>query len=332
MENAQGPTPETLQPRSNDAAAAAQPSPTPPQNQSKKPRRRSYRPSHKATFIGIAVVAVILAINAVILQVVLKKQAKINDLVSSGQVTISSAELSKLGVNRSSIGSSGTELIVTPDAQFKGKLSVAGSATIGGQLILNDKLNATSASLTQLQAGKTALSDLNVNGDATASTLNLRKDLVVQGLTQLQGPVTLNQLLTVNNSINLSGNLSVGGVLAVNKFSVQSLIIAGHLTTSGPTPNVGRGGSALGSNGTVAISGNDAAGTVSVNTGVGATAGILANIAFHTQYADAPRVVISPIGIGANFYITNLSIGGFSIAVTSGLPPGGYRFNYIVVQ
>lgn len=331
MENAQGPAPETLQPRSDDASAAAPP-PAAPASQDKKPRHRSYRPSHKATFIGIAVVAVILAINAVILEVVLKKQSKIDNLVNEGQVTISAADLNKLGVNRSSIGSSGTELVVTPNAQFKGKLSVAGTASIGGQLILNDKLNATNASLAQLQAGNTAVSELNVNGNATATTLNLRKDLIVDGHTQLQGPVTLNQLLTVASNVNVSGNLSIGGALAVSNFSVQNLTVNGHLLSSGSAPNVGRGGSAVGSNGTVGISGNDTAGVVNINIGVGATGGVLANVAFRTQFARTPVVVISPVGIGANFYVTNLTVGGFSIAVSSGLPPGGYRINYIAVQ
>jgi hypothetical protein len=74
----QGPQPETLKPRSDDAAVT-----TKPQNPgavaplaTKKPVRRSYRPSHKATFIGLAVVIAILAINVAVIGLVLKKQAK----------------------------------------------------------------------------------------------------------------------------------------------------------------------------------------------------------------------------------------------------------------
>lgn len=335
-----GAAPQTAQPEelkarvegsSNTGSAPSSPVPPAAPN-NKKPRHRTYHPSHKATFIGLAVVIAILGINAGALTFLLKKQAKNDNLAKNGQVTISSEQLSKLGINRTTIGGAGVDLIVAPNAQFKGNLSVAGTTRLSGELILNSKFTGTDATLLQLQAGKTQLSDLNVNGDGTISTLNLRKDLLVAGTTKIQGPVTINQLLTVVNSANVTGNLAVGGNLSVNKFSVQSLVVNGHLLSSGSTPNVGPGGAALGSNGTVSISGNDTAGTIAVNTGVGASAGTLANVAFHTQYASLPRVVVTPVGIGATIYITNLTIGGFSVAVTSGLPPGGYLINYIAIQ
>jgi len=325
------PQPEELKPRvETSSGVAAGQSPAP---QTVKPHR-SYRPNHKATFIGLAVVVLILIINAVILEIVLKKEAKNENLLTKGQITLSSADLSRLGIDRNSIGNSGVELIVAPDAQFKGKLSVAGGTVISGQLTLNSKLTGTDASLSQLQAGNTALSQLNVNGDATASSLNLRKDLIVAGLSQLQGPVTLKQLLTVNSNAVVTGNLSVGGVLSVNTFSVQSLLINGHIITSGGAPGVGPGGPALGSNGTVSISGNDAAGTVAVNIGSGSGGnGLLANIAFRSQYRALPRVVISPVGLGGSFYVSNVSVAGFSIGITGSLPVGAFfKVNYIVEQ
>ena len=333
------PEPEVLQTRSGNDETKVTPAGSPPAAKTEKSSRlrlRSFRPSHRATFIGAGVVILILAVNVVIFVVLLKKQAE-NELDKKGQVTINSEDLSKLGINRNSIGSRGVELIVAPDAQFKGKLSVAGGTSISGQVILNSKLSGTDASLTQLQAGNTQLSQLSVNGDSTLSNLNLRRDLVVAGTTNLQGPVTLSQLLTVTNSINVVGNLSVGGTLTVKNFSAQSLTstssltIGGHIVTSGATPFVS-GGGALGSNGTLSISGNDAAGIVSINIGVGAVAGTLANVTFRTQYGGIPKVVITPVGVGANFYLPSVSTTGFSIAVTSGLPPGGYKLNYIVVQ
>jgi hypothetical protein len=103
------------------------------------------------------------------------------------------------------------------------------------------------------------------------------------------------------------------------------------LVTSGSTPGVSRG-SATGSNGTVSISGNDTAGVIGINIGVGAGGGILANVSFNSAYSTAPKVVITPVGIGASFYLASVSSSGFSVAVTSGLPPGGYRVNYITAQ
>ncbi len=273
----------------------------------------------------------ILLINAVVFGVVLKKQTTTDNLASKGQITISSNDLNRLGINRTALGSSGVKLLVSPDAQFKGKLSVDGSTAIGGEVVLNGKLTGTDASLNQLQAGNTSLAQLNVNGDGTLSTLNLKKDLVVAGITHLQGAATFAQLLTVTNNVNVTGNLAIGGVLSAKSFSIQTLSVSGHLISSGPTPAVGPG-SALGSNGTVSISGNDASGTVAINIGAGASGGTLANVAFKTQYGAVPKVVISPVGIGGEFYLSNITTGGFSMAVMNGLPPGGYRINYIIEQ
>jgi cytoskeletal protein CcmA (bactofilin family) len=338
--NTNVPQPEELKARTEGGAAApgqAAPPPTSTADPGKKAKRRTYRPSHKATFIGLAAVIAILAINAAVIGFLLKKQAKNDGVASKGQVSLSNADLNKLGINRNTIGDSGSELLVSPNAQFKGKLSVAGDTTLSGQLSLNGKLSGTSASLAQLQAGKTSLSELDVNGNSTVSSLNLRKDLVVAGNTQLQGTVNLSQLLTVNNSANITGNLSVGGTLTVSTFSARSLTststltIGGHIITNGLSPSLAPG-NALGSNGTASVSGNDAAGVIAINIGVGASGGTLASIAFHNQYASVPRVVITPVGVGGEFFIFSLTSSGFSVGVNSGLPPGGYRINFIAMQ
>jgi cytoskeletal protein CcmA (bactofilin family) len=339
----ESPPPEVLKPRADDGtptaeeASAASPIKGKP-GADKKPRHRTYRPSHKATFIGLAVVIVILAVNAGILGFVLKSKTKTNSLANNGQVTISSAVLNKIGVNSSSIGDSGIELVVGPDAQFDGTVTVAGDVSIGGQLKLNSKFIASDANLTQLEAGNTSLGQLDVNGNSTLSNLSLRNGLAVTGATQLQGDVTISQLLTVNNSLTVSGNVSIGGVLSTSTFSARSLTssstltIGGHIITGGLTPGVGPGGAALGSNGTVSINGNDAAGTVSINIGASAGSGTLANVSFRSQYGSVPRVVITPIGVACTFYVLNPSVGGFSIGDGCNLPPGGYAVDYIVEQ
>src|SRR3989344_6928316 len=329
------PEAEVLKPRPVDVATAAGTPPAPtasnPATVGKKPRRGSHLPSHKATFIGLAVIITILAINVAILGFVIRKQDKDKDLFNKGQVSISTEELNRLGINRSVIGDSGVELVVAPDAQFKGKVSISGDTTISSPVVLNAKLTAADGSLTQLQAGNTALEELNVNGKSSLSDLVLRKDLVVSGLTHLQGQATFSQAVAVNNSLSVTGNLIVGGQLSVSTFSVQNLAIGKHIITSGGTPSVSKG-SAVGSNGTVTISGNDTAGTVSINVGTGASGGTLANINFKTQYGGSPKVVISPVGTGGLFYVTSIGTDGFSIGVNSALSPGGYKINYIVVQ
>lgn len=332
------PQPEVLKPREEE-----KPSEQPVQNPEakridiKKSRRNTYRPSHKATFIGLAVVVVILVVNAIVISVVLKNKAKSDKQASEAQVTIDADALSKVGVNTASIGDTGVQLTVEPNAQFKGKLSVAGETNLSGELKLNSKLTSADASITSLQAGKTSLSQLDVNGDSTLSALNLRSTLLVTGTSKFLGAVTMNELLTVNNSINVAGNLAIGGALSTAGFvardltSTGTLNVIGHIVSGGSTPAVGAGG-ALGSNGTVAISGSDTAGTISINIGTGAVGGTLASVAFKNQFGSLPRIIITPVGIGGDFYVRNPSVGGFSVAVMSGLPPGGYSINYIVMQ
>jgi len=154
------PAPEVLKPQADDAtqadetnapAAAAAPKP------GKRLRRGSYRPSHKATFIGLAVVVAILAINAGIIAFVLKSQSKSKSNADQGQVTVSQAALDKLGVNRSPVGDSGIELTVNPNARFNGNLQVGGDVSIAGKLQLNGPFSATSATFTNLNGGDTSL-------------------------------------------------------------------------------------------------------------------------------------------------------------------------------
>ncbi len=300
-------------------------------------RRTTYRPSHKATFVGLAVVVAILAINAGIIFFVIKKQAKTDTQANQEQVTISAEALDQVGVNRSVVGGSGIELTVNPDARFAGKVQIGGDVSVAGQLKLNSKFSATDASLAKLDAGDTSLNQLNVNGDATASTLNLRRDLSVAGTTRFQGDVVLTRLLTVNNSANVAGNLAVGGSLSVGNFQTRSLVsdttitLGGHFITRGSAPNVGPG-PALGANGTVSISGSDTAGTVAANVGTGSGGGVLANIAFRQQYSSTPRVVVTAVGAGLGSVYVSRTSGGFSIGVNGSIPPGGYAFDYIVVQ
>lgn len=299
--------------------------------------RITYRPSHKATFIGLGVVVAILAINAVVIAFVVQGQATANAQGSQSDVTISPSVLNTLGVSRNSVGDLGTQLVVGPDSKFQGTVTMSKDVSIGGALKLNGALSVSSATLTNLQAGSTSLNTLQVNGAASADSLTLGQNLSVVGSSQLQGPVTIGQLLTINNNTVIAGNLSVGGTIATGTFRANSLTsdttltIGGHIVTAGSAPGLSSGGSALGSSGTVSISGNDAAGTVAVNIGVGASAGLLAQVTFRAQYGSTPHVVVSVVGRGASFYINRNST-GFSIWSSSPMSAGGYGFDYIVMQ
>lgn len=305
-----------------------------------KPKRRgSYRPSHKATFIALVVVILILVINGGVIGFVLKRQSSLKQKVNSAAVTISQSALAKLGVNQTPVKDQGLKLTVNPNAQFNGNVQIAGDTSIGGQLTLNNKFNANSASFANLQAGNTALTGLNVNGDGTISDLTLRKNLTVAGASQLQGQVTVASMLTAANE-NVTGDLSVGGTLSVRSFHADSitsdstLTIGGHVITGGPAPGVSGGNC-----GGVTNSGDDAAGTIFIPIGAGGCSGTIASLRFDTPYSNIPQVVITPVAVpggtvpsGVTFYVSSISASGFSIAVSPTLGAGGIEVSYIVEQ
>lgn len=304
----------------------------------KKRHNSIYKPSHKATFIGLSVVIVILAINAAVVLLLLNTQNSKNKLLNDKGVSISTSVLSKLGVNSSQLGNSNEQLTVDPNALFNSGLTVAGNVKVGGQFHLNSTFFASGANLNQLQASNSTLNNLNVSGNATETNLSIRGKVAIQGAATFQNNVTIGQILSVDNSAAVASNLSVGGELTANTIATNNLILSGsfvfgsHIQTSGYAPTVGPGGQALGSNGTVSINGNDASGTIDINIGVNASSGLLARVAFHNPYSSFPRIVITPVGIGANFYLTNVSNRGFNINVNGSLPTGGYSINYLVEQ
>jgi hypothetical protein len=326
------PTPEALQPKSDSGTPteASTAVASAPSKAVHWPQRGTYRPSFRATLFGLVAVAIVLAINAGVVAFLLHSQSN-NKNQSTSPVTISQSSLSKLGVNNTPVGDAGVVLTVSPSTNFSSNVQVAGNVNVAGQLTLNGTFSASSANFGGLQAGNTTLSQLNVNGDGTLSNLNLRNNLIVTGTTTLNGVITANQLLNVDNNLTVSGNLTVGGTMSVASFQTANLTIDGHVVTVGYAPEVSKG-SCIGSNGTVSISGNDAAGTVTANVGTpDQCAGILANVVFSKAYSDIPHVVFTPIGNGGLFYVTR-SATGFSIGDSSSPAPGGYAFDYIVEQ
>lgn len=330
------PAPEILRPQDSEGSSdSKETSGTVVSTPNTKLHRAIYRPSHKATFIGLGVVVVILLINAGVILYLINSQNSTSSSSSSSEVSISSDVLSTLGVSRNTIGSTGTELIVNPNATFKSDVTVGGNINVAGQLKLNGKLSG----LTSLEAGDTTLSQLNVSGDITATNVNVRKDLTVVGATTLQGTVTVDQLLTVNNSLNVAGNLAVGGTLTARSFhastltSDTTLTTGGHIVTEGSAPGYSKGDT-LSSLDTISLSGNDISGTIAINTGSGSTAGngIVAYVTFVNKYSNIPHVIVTAVGAGAEGVYVNRSANGFSIGVNNKLSVGGHAFDYIVIQ
>jgi hypothetical protein len=90
----------------------------------------------------------------------------------------------------------------------------------------------------------------------------------------------------------------------------------------------------------VTISGTDTAGTISVNVGSGASAGLLASVNFTSAFSGNPHVVITPVASQGSaiisgtqgFYLSSRNSTGFSVSVSAALSPGSISFDYIVID
>lgn len=302
-----------------------------------KRKRLTYRPSHKGTFIGLAVISLFLIANVVGLWYLLRSQSDTQEELINNGVTLSSESLSQLGLNRDTVGGA-TELTVGPNATFRGNLAVGENVSIGGNLQLNSDFVSNSAKITNLQASDLKVEEINVNGDGTISTLNLREDLNVTGTARFQGQAVFSQLTTINNNLNVAGSLSVGGSFASKTFEAsdlragQVLSIGGHVITEGSPPSMIEGSTALGSGGTASVNGTDTAGIVAVNIGTGSGAGLIGSVTFNRAYSETPSVVVSPVGHPMPGLYVNRTTTGFTVSTSSALPPGSYAIDYIVMQ
>ena len=177
-------------------------------------------------------------------------------------------------------------------------------------------------------------SDVHVQGG-----IQVDKNLEVGGTSTLQGAVSINNNLAIRGSVSVGGSLSAAslniGSLTTTAITASGSISFGeHLVPTGAVPAVTAGRAAIG--GSVQISGNDTAGTVTISTGSGsALAGELATITFHKAFATTPKVQLTAINAeSANlrFYAAR-SVGFFTIDTAT--PPAqgaSYTFDYLVTQ
>lgn len=260
---------------------------------------------------------VIVFIALVITYVALNSNANDGPTISSQELTEEAFE--ELAQNESNVGDTNQTLTVEANAIFNGKvlvkdnLDVAGSINVGGPLTL--------PGITV--AGTSAFEDVEVNNN-----------LAILGDASVQGT------LTVAAGANVNGNLAVAGDISANSVTADRISFSGdlqiqrHIDTGGPTPGVTRGG-AVGSGGTVSISGTDASGTVTINTGGSPSSGTLAVVTFAQSYSGTPRVVITPTsaaGSNLDYYVSRTS-SGFEIRSTSAPSSSStYLFDFWVAE
>lgn len=242
---------------------------------------------------------------------------------SGTEATISATSLSEDTLNQlansdASVGTSSQVLNVQSSAVFAGKILARSDLEVAGSLQLGGDLN---------------LPNINVTDAATLGQVDISKNLSVTGNVAVQGLQTISQSLQVGGSGTFNGALSAPQI-TTNNFQLNGdLVLTRHFTAGGGTP-ARSSGTAVGSGGTASISGSDTAGSISVNTGSGPSAGCFITITFVTKYNATPHVIVTPVGAaagGIEFYITR-STSGFSVCSSNAAPANsGFGFDYFVV-
>lgn len=213
----------------------------------------------------------------------------------------------------------------------KHTLSVQSNAVFGGDVLVRQNLQIAG----NLQVGSNlAIAGIRVTGNSTFDDVQITKSLAVTGNGSFQGQLNVQQGLSVN------GNGTFLGALSASTITVSTLQLSGdlnltrHLTAGGATPSRSNGG-ALGSGGTVSVSGSDTAGTVTINTGSSPSVGCFTTITFVTKFNTTPHLSLTPTNASAADlgYYASRSTTNFSVCTTT-VPPAGTTllFDYIVLD
>lgn len=233
--------------------------------------------------------------------------------------TLSSDTLKQLATNDVTVGQPKQVLNVQSNAVFAGKVLIRDNLDVAGAIRVGGVLN---------------VPGITVSGNTTLGNTQINKDLTVTGNIATQGQLSVQKALTVGGSGTFSGPLSAPQLTVTNLQLNGNLTLTKHLSVGGATPSR-TPGPALGSGGTVAVSGSDIAGSINVNTGSGAGAGCIVSLAFAQKYNATPRVLMTPIGSGASdigMYITRTTT-GLSLCASKTLPSNSsFGFDYFIVE
>lgn len=208
-------------------------------------------------------------------------------------------------------------------------LTVQSNAVFAGAVLIRSNLEVVG---TLKVGGSLSLSDLTVSGNTQLATADIN-NLTVSGALNLQNN------LTVRGGLNVSGPSAFTGGLTVNSLATGALQLNGdlnlthHITAGGTLPSIAKG-TAVGSGGTVSMSGSDTSGSIVINTGSAPPAGCFATVTFSQKFSNTPHVIISPVGSGAaelTYYITRTT-SGFAVCTTTPAPASEtFGFDYMVL-
>jgi hypothetical protein len=260
-------------------------------------------------------------------------------LVVSGGVSIVGYQKSKNSANKKAavatqpLSQEVLDQLKATDVQVgdpKQILSVESNAVFGGTVLVRGGLEVAGAIKV---GGPLTLPGITVSGLSNFDQVQMNS-LQVSGNSTIQGQLAVQKGLTVNGSASISGSLSAAALIIDTLQVNKDLLLNRHIDAGGGTPGKSNG-SALGSGGTVSVSGTDTAGTVNVNTGGGPGAGCFVTVNFTQKFNATPHVTITPVGSAAadlNYYI-NRTTTGFSICATNAAPASqSFAFDYIALD
>jgi cytoskeletal protein CcmA (bactofilin family) len=313
---------ETLEtPEGGDAKTAA-PSSGAPKIEPKNPKKSRTHgflkriTEHFNIYFLIFLLLVVVTVAATIISYNRQKNETAPEDIASQQLDENA--FGQLQSGDTSVGDPKQTLTVQSNTIFSGQVLARSNIEIAGELKVGGALN---------------LSGLVVSGDSTLNQIQAN-ELSLSGDANIQGQLDVSRGLTV------AGGASFGGPISSPLISVDALQLNGdlqftrHIDAGGPTPSKASGG-ALGSGGTVSVSGTDTAGTIKVNTGGGATSGCFVTITFARSFGETPHVVVTPIGAnaaGINYYV-NRGTTDFQVCTTNNPPSNSnFAFDYIVIE
>lgn len=267
-------------------------------------------------YLVLFIFIVVLAAGIVLIGIQRNKKAAAPTTVNTQ--TLSAEDLKKIAESEQKVGDPKSTLSIESNAIFSGKVLIRDSLDVAGTIKVG---------------GALSLPGISVSGESSFDQIKAN-NLTITGNTAIQGQ------LTIQKGLTSSGGASFGGPISAPTLTVQSLQISGdlqitrHIDAGGGTPGK-VDGSALGSGGTVSVSGSDTAGTITVNTGGGPGAGCFVTVNFTQKFSGNPHVVVSPVGSGAaslQYYI-NRNSSNFSLC-TANAPGGGqsFSFDYVAID
>jgi hypothetical protein len=259
---------------------------------------------------------ILVVVVAVGVLVFLTVRSRKTSQVSLNPQGLSDSALQQLANTDVTVGDAKQILTVQSNAVFAGSVLVRSNLEVAGTLKVGGALSLTELSV----SGTSKFKDAQVENLTVGESMNLQGSLAVKGG------------LSVNGNSTFTGSVVAGSVATSSLTLNGNLNLTHHITAGGTIPAIAKG-TAVGSGGTVSLSGSDTGGSVTINTGTAPPAGCFATITFSETFSNTPHVVITPVGSAAadlTFYITR-STTNFTICSTNNAPPGQtFGFDYIV--